>query len=55
MTVMVVEVLLPGQQRAAAPAEARGCCAAGNGCPLPSLHSIPSKAGKNLQEMLPLR
>lgn len=51
---MVVEVLLPDQQRAAAPAEARGCCAAGNGCPPLSLLSILSKAGKNLQETLPL-
>lgn len=44
---------LPAQERATAPAEARGCCAAGNGCPPPSLLSIPSQPGRNLQEMLP--
>lgn len=36
MVVMVVEVLLPNKHRAVALAEARGCCAAGNGRPPPS-------------------
>lgn len=47
-------LFLPAQERASAPAEARGCCAAGNGCPPPSLPSIPSEPGKKLLEMLPL-
>lgn len=50
---VVVEVLLPDQQGDAALAEARGCCAAGNGCPPPQLLLIPPQAGKNCQELLP--